>query len=921
MANLNKACYIQSIEASEIHSYLHRERKLETEYVGCIPYSLELIKLISVGVKPKAPNKYSTKEITDDLINVKFKQSVSSGNELINKILPNKIEETKNKIATMEAEINENTPEKERSKITESISNSEEYIEKLKLQIEVMELEMKDENFKGKWDSVSNNKLREDLYNNGFSIRTINKKTGEFKDTHYVVYKRSSSKSRKGECLFINEKYYKKMIKWSRMGLSLKEDMDIDLASLAAYQSLVGSSLQGLKTIPTENILIVEDVESVFKEWCNVVRKGEDGFLDSFYENATIRNSLFDGSSLLDSSYFEEGVSMLLLRQHMFKSASFSTRLQDYYKAQAKVLGEDYDTWTVKNMFGEDMLVKSIHMVITPNSLKALKFAHLMNGKKNQEKKMWNYWKQLLSDEGSQFGVCKHEKESKLEDNLQVSSYQMWNSLPMTRDDVNKLTRYELQYIHNLKENDDFFIEHIKKTDNDVNSNMMWVDIYNVNKEIVRTKIFRDLRKSEIHDYVKRVKKGKVKLESDYVVLLGNPMLYLRHSIGQLDVNGGVLNPKTELELVGNQVHTTLHPNGIELVGFRNPHTSPSNVLVAKNTYAEDINTYFNLSKNIVCINAVSHNVLNKLSGADFDSDSCLMVSNDDLLRLGKACQKYPVDINDVECEKKPYKLNTIDMCKIDNTLSESQKFIGKTVNTGQFALSCYWDQLANRVSEDDLKGLMKKISIATVLSGIAIDLAKKLYDIDPMKEIRNIESYAKQYIRRVEHTYINKKGKVKKTLLQKLPQFWVVINKSETIGERVTSYDCPMDYLFEVMGNLDSATPRMNLEFTNLLVTKNLKKGDYGQELKMKTAVEKVCSDIRGIYASSKTEEEKNEIVVEKIKYCNAKIGKLNVKSATMYSILKHMINNKCKNATKLMNTLYTTQPDVFLEAFKRDT
>lgn len=917
MKKSNKSCYIQSIEASAIHSYINRGRELNGEYVGCVPYSLELIKLISVGVKPKAPNKYSTKEITDDLINVKFKQSVSSGSELVNIILPDKIEDVKKQIKKMEIE-QEEANEKEKSILKEAISKSNEYIEKLELQIETIKSEMADEKFKGKWDSVSNNKLREELYKNGFTIRTINKKTGEFKDTHYVVYKRSSSKSRKGECIFLNEKYYNKMIKWSRMGLNLKKDMNIDLASLLAYESLVGSSLQGLKTIPTENILIVEDVESVFTEWCNVVRKGDDEFLDSFYENATIKNSLFDGSSLLDSSYFEEGVSMLLLRQHMFKSASFSTRLQDYYKAQAKALGKDYHTWTVKNMFGEEMLVKSIHMVITPNSLKCLKFAHVMKGKKNQEQKMWNYWKQLVSDEGSQFGVCKHEKESKLEGKLQISSYQMWNSLPMTKDDVNKLTAYELKYIEDLKEDDDFFIEHLRITDNDVNSNMMWVDIYNVNKDIVRTKIFRDLRKREIHDYVKHVKKGKVKLESDYVVLLGNPILYLRHSIGLLDVKSGILNPKTELELTGNQVHTTLHDFGEELVGFRNPHTSPSNVLVAKNTYVKDIDTYFNLSKNIVCLNAVSHNVLNKLSGADYDSDNCLMVLNEDLLRLGKACQKYPVDINDIDSEKKPYKLNTSDMCEIDNTLSESQKFIGKTVNTGQFALSCYWDQVANGVGEKDLEGLMKKISVATILSGVAIDLAKKLYDIKPMKEIRNIEAYAKQYIRRVERTYITNKGKEKKSLVQRLPQFWVVINKSETIGERVTSYDCPMDYLFDVMDNLDSATKRKNLEFTKLLVTHDLKKGDYEQELKMKIAVEKVCKDIKGIYASSKSDDEKTELVVDKIKYCNAKIGKLSVKSATMYSTLKHMVDNKSKNATKLMNTLYTTQKDVFLAAFK---
>ena len=45
-------------------------------------------------------------------------------------------------------------------------------------------------------------------------------------------------------------------------------------------------------------------IESEFKWECNIVRTGEDGFLESCEELADVSNSLFDGESLLDTKYF-----------------------------------------------------------------------------------------------------------------------------------------------------------------------------------------------------------------------------------------------------------------------------------------------------------------------------------------------------------------------------------------------------------------------------------------------------------------------------------------------------------------------------------------------------------------------------------------------------------------------------------------
>ena len=104
-------------------------------------------------------------------------------------------------------------------------------------------------------------------------------------------------------------------------------------------------------------------------------------------------------------------------------------------------------------MFSDDfILAKDVHLITTPSSLKAFKFSNLLG----TEKDMWNYWKDIVLKDGCVFGVCKSEKKSKrgfddLGNILQQTSYQMLNSLPMTKDDIKEFTTLEKEFISKLK--------------------------------------------------------------------------------------------------------------------------------------------------------------------------------------------------------------------------------------------------------------------------------------------------------------------------------------------------------------------------------------------------------------------------------------------------------------------------------------
>ncbi|MBU3186638.1 hypothetical protein [Clostridium estertheticum] len=881
MENTNNV-YIMSLEGADLYNHMIRGKKLKKDYVGMLPYSLELIKLRSEGLKTTSNKKVSTgvklKDQSDDIINVKFKQKVQSGLFIIEKL---------------------------EEKILNLVTETEKYIEiktKLEDRIKFIKSEIELE----KWNGLKNDDLRFYLYENGFTITTIDDKTGEIIENKYCVYKRSSSKSRTGQCLFIKERLRENMINWSRMYLKFNKDKEYDYAGILAYESLVGSSLEDTLEINVDNILIVNDIESKFERMCNVIKTNKDtDFLDNFEEKYDVVNSLFDGESLLESIYFKKGQSMNLLRQHMFKSAAFSTNIQTFLIEHCPG-DQDYNTWEIANMFGEKIFAKNIKMICTPTSLKALKFAKDLDMTKKQ---MWIYWKALVRKEGNIFGLCKHEKSSKRGTDkndgiLQQTSYQMLNSMPIEHEDMIKLAKLEKEYIMQLKNDDVFFIEYVASNTNDINSNEMFVTLARNNKDFMNTKIFRDFRKHEINSYVSHCKKGKIRLNGDYCIAFGNPIEYLFHAIGKFDVE--TINDK-ELALKGNEIYTTLHEDGTELVCFRNPHTAPSNVLVAKNKYNTDINNYFNLTANVFCCNAIRFEIQDIASSMDYDSDSMVIFNNIDLLHLANKCfSKYNVCINDVKSEPKPSSINPHNMAIIDNQLSTSQANIGLVVNTGQLLMSTYWDlkRENNTVEEKNiLNKLISKVNIATVLSCICIDLAKKFYDIDLNKEIRELS-----------------KGKL---LKKKKPEFFKQISQSKTIKNRVQTYNCPMDHLQIIMDNIDSAKYRKNIAFTELLIKQNVKDGNRRQVDKILIYVKEMCVKINKLNAVAceldSDIEEKNTKIDDIIKYYNFYIQKLNVKEDTMYSILSYVPKDtNSKIQAKLLNILYTTQKTVFLSEFK---
>ena len=167
--------------------------------------------------------------------------------------------------------------------------------------------------------------LRQMLYSDGFTCDGIK----------YCRFKRSSGSARVGKCLFIDERLYEPMHQSEKCGLSYERGDSIDLAAIEAYISLTSSSIIDTIAIAPENILLVEDYEMVFKEEAVCTDADDNNHLVTEQRLMTIKNSIWDGQSLIDSSlmsgrYQDKGC--ILLRNKFFKSCCFNTNIQLYFK-------------------------------------------------------------------------------------------------------------------------------------------------------------------------------------------------------------------------------------------------------------------------------------------------------------------------------------------------------------------------------------------------------------------------------------------------------------------------------------------------------------------------------------------------------------------------------------------------------------
>lgn len=747
--NKNRNCiYIPSIDAKDLYlanNFKDKEKnklgyRLITKdgninynrFINSLDFSLdsEKIRKIAKEVYNKKENfsfTYNQKEYCDKIINVTFKYSSKDFNKLkkntyvINGYTLDDLD-FKDNIATdcgIIVGIITSTPTIQKTNIQlpegfdyiEDMDGSHVYISKTIT------------------TTYSRKELRDYLYVNGFNCNGY----------HYVRLKRTSGSARVGKCLFIEERLYPKIHEWEMCGLKIENGDSVDLAALESYISLPTSSAIDILKIDPKNILIIPDYENKFTDTSIIVEIDKNKRVVSREGEIEISNSIFDGQSLIDKSIMGayDCYGMILLRNRFFKSCCFNTNIQKWFKdnniTEISQLNKDSIT-LAKN-------IADIKLITTPNSIKYVKFASII---------------QWLNNIDSAFSVVKHEKKTHFFNGQMVQThYQLLNTLQLTPDEIHKLLEPSLEYVNLLNTDIDVLKYHVKcfvsdnNKDNNVSNifkdkNDIVYTMMNVSDSFYKTKYFYDFKKDTCKSYLRNMKKGHILIDGNYSVLFGNPYEMLLHSIGKFDINTG------KSSIPPGYIHTTRYTYGKKLLGCRSPHISTSNILISTNMKHDLIDTYFNLTDEIVCLNAINENSLERLSGADYDSDQMIISDNEILINAAlKNYSIFKVPANRITARKSKRFYTNLDKSDLDYRTSENK--IGEIVNLSQELNTFMWD-IINRSNKplkdcyEHIKEIYHDICILNVLSCIEIDKAKKEFDISSSREIKEIKEKWLQY-------------------------------------------------------------------------------------------------------------------------------------------------------------------------------
>lgn len=630
------------------------------------------------------------------------------------------------------------------------------------------------ENNKDKYAKMSKDEIRDHFYVNGVSVKYIQKKKdGEIKEQtiHYKMLYRNSSKAKVGQVMFINSKLYKKAYDWLTMGLGQKMPMDnAMIVEMSAYAPLTTSTIVDKFYLPVEDILILKDQDSFFETVAKIVKaeeylkpikvldeektaKNRQKAIDKgdFLEDGTpkynrgykivnvptkkcvvsdetvqVKNTLWDGMALIESSIVPDFINgMALLRNHFFKACAFRTNIQLFFQDWCEKNGYDYETYEIKDMFGVSHKLKDIKMITTDNAIKWKKFMSLMG---NTTQEAYEYWCNRVNKDGSFFGIVKTDHPSKLED-VQQMSYQMVNTLPCDKEDIEELAKISITYVNELKENNDSFELFLRKNANEINHYEMLADLYRHNKEFADSTWFRYEKRQILKTYVDKLRTGKITVNADNLTICGNPYALLLYSVG----DDWETDPTLNVESGTIQCYTTRFNDGEYLCGIRNPHNSPNNICYLHNRHSDLMNRYFNFSPNILAVNCIKTDVQDRANGCDFDSDFFFVTNNDVMVKNAKrAYEEYPTIVNKLNESGLTYKNTWAEYARMDNKFAKSRIGIGESSNLAQLAMTYYWTQPS--------KELYDNFVILSVLAQVIIDGCKREYEVDGVEEIKRIK-------------------------------------------------------------------------------------------------------------------------------------------------------------------------------------
>lgn len=825
---------------------------------------------------------------------------------------------------------------------------------------------------------MTENELRHYFYENGATVtwesydKEGNIIEGKTKQIHYKMLMRSTGKAKEGACIFICEKLHKKALDYITMKLYDKMPFNnANIVGLSAYSTLITATAIDYISIPLANIFVAKDesvstmkqaltvkvekvqeikqkldysetesyinqfnltfykmkqkndpnLKQIRKTKAALIEKGieieecpvkeEIEYVERCYverkdEESAIVNTLWDGMGLIDDSIFPDDMDgFIYCRSHFFKSCLFRGNIQQYFK---DYYGDKFDHAVVTDMLGREIKVSDIKVVITENSLKWMKFVDLMGGTCESA---FMYYNKFMKKHGERFAIVKTGHSSKWGE-LQRSSYQMNGSLPTTDEDILKeVAKVSIDYCSNLKLDHNAFREHLKITGTSKYSfNNVLLALDDWNEDFKRTKYFNDKKVDIISRFKKeRLQLGKLLQYGDNLTICGNLVSLLMKVVGKDFLQEECFESIED----GIQCYTSRFNEGERIAGFRSPHNSPNNIVHLINVYPPSIQKYFpKLGKNVIVINGIGTDVQSRLNGQDLDTDAIYATNQKQIVELArKAYKEYPTIINGIKSvDISSYNKSMESYAKMDNAISASQYAVGYASNIAQLALSYYYDGGGNDREIEDI------FIICSVLAQVAIDSAKRNFEIEVEPELSKISHFAcMKHKPQYPRFYAG---------VQKLKAKYSKRRRVEMLDSDIGDFNCPMDIIYRIIDKevIDLRKNKNLIEETISLGTLVADAVDIENvDRKQRQKVISIVNDYSKVVGSVNREQKDYQNVREReFNTCMMKLKNMTIKRNVMHSLIQYAFEREnAKIRDNLLTVLFDKDQNIFLQYFKK--
>ena len=487
---------------------------------------------------------------------------------------------------------------------------------------------------------------------------------------------------------------------------------------------------------------------------------------------------------------------------------------------------------------------------------------------------------------------------------LQLTAYQMNNSLPTTEEKILKpITEQAIRIIEELKKPDDItYLKYLDWKKDDFNINEVLCALVERNQDFRKTELFRTKKSKDINRLVDNFTEGRLPQHGDNLTICGNPIALLMKAVGENPLDENIFR----IEDDAIQCYTERFEDNADLAAFRNPHNSPNNILHFHNIRVHLIAKYFpKLGQNVIIINLIGTDAQARGSGFDEDSDFVLVTDQPELASLAKdAYVKYPTIINKVEeLKSSEYHFRLEDYAEMDSKIADAQASIGTSTDAAQLALSYYYD--------DGMKSreLEEVFIILSVIGQISIDLAKKEFNLNVGREIKRIRNLP----------CMNKKF---------VPQFFADTKKRRNNKdfENVKRMNCPMDIMAEMIEQQTGYSERVSHVLIRELFNKKIK--GKANKYKFNKLIEesKKYNDTVKILASSKRKGRLEDDELYKLKRRQMELflrkASKNLDQITIIQLVNHALMDSNSDVMgTLLNFLYFNYREKFLNCFVKNS